>query len=147
MARICTLRLIDKMVDAMLLQSMYADRQVVDSTHREEFKAMIIDQWPKAGSIFNTNLILPTDCTELASHYIAKFNIAESQIYFITIYYLNGEYGINLQSSANMSFWILFKFKNLCELETKIRECKRSIHDLIDPGNPWYLTHEGNPLP
>ncbi len=146
MARISTLYLIDKMADAALLQSMYEYPRAVDSVRKEEFKAMIQAQWPTAGSIFNTKLI-PSTHTVLATHDIADFDIAESRILFITIYYLDGTYGIKLQNSEDVSFWIPYQFGNLSELDTKIRECKRSIHDLILPNYPWYFMHEGNPLP
>jgi hypothetical protein len=115
MARISTLDLIDTMIDAMLLQSECGGD---DSWHRASFKTMIIAQWPT---------LIPSKRTTLASFDIADFDIAESRILFITIFYLNGEYGIRLQNSADVSFWKSYTFSGLSELGAKIIECKNYL--------------------
>ena len=127
----------DRMVDFLLAE-------VSDFSPKAQFLLYIAGLWESTGSIYNTALI-PKQHRELPSHGIAQFDVVGS--YFITIYYLSGEYVIVLEDSSRMSFCETFRFKDLnwCSIELKIRECKMRIYDLCNPGNPWRKTHLGLP--
>lgn len=81
--------------------------------------------WPKIGDIYNTPLT-PITLGVLSSHEISRYRVSEP--YFITIFYLNKEYGIKLESEVDRSFWKNYICSDLNELADQIKLCKKRLH-------------------